>query len=53
MRNKLKSATMRRDKLSSHVWLGFLKRVSFEGLRRGGKGEGIFSSCFKFTLENI
>ena len=51
MRNK--SATMRRDKLSSHAWLDFLKRVSFEGLRRGGKGEGSFSSCFKFTFENI
>ena len=51
MRNK--SATMRRDKLSSHAWLGFLKRVSFEGLRRGGKGEGSFSSCLKFTFENI
>ena len=51
MRNK--SATMRRDKLSSHAWLGFLKRISFEGLRRGGKGEGISSSSFKFTLENI
>ena len=51
MRNK--SATVRRDNLSSHAWLGFLKRVPFEGLRRGGKGEDIFSSCFKFTLKNI
>lgn len=51
MRNK--SAAMRRDKLSSHTWLGFLKSVSFDGLGTGGRGEGTFSFCFKFTKENI